>query len=271
VRPGAPDELRLDMTASPILDDADAIQGFIFLFRDLTQLRELKKEVEINRRLAAIGKLAGGVAHEIRNPLSSIKGFATYFARRYENDPEDAETAKIMVQEVERINRSVTQLLEFAKPLAVEIKAVELVPLIRHSLKLVSHDLDKKNIYASVVNHSRHELISTDPDRINQVLLNLYMNAVNAMGDSGTLTVEIKDTEDTKGIEISVRDTGCGIDPRDMDSIFDPYFTTRPKGTGLGLSIVHRIVENLRGEIRVESELDRGSSFIVVLPMHENQ
>ncbi len=270
VRPGAADELRLDMTASSILDDTGGIQGFIFLFRDLTQLRELKKEVETNRRLAAIGKLAGGVAHEIRNPLSSIKGFATYFAKRYENEPDDAQTARIMVQEVERINRSVTQLLEFAKPMAVEIKTVELDPLIRHSLKLVSHDLDRKNIRAQVRIDTRRNVISTDPDRINQVLLNLYMNAVNAMADNGELMVEVKDTQDGRAIEIQVRDTGCGIDPKDMDSIFDPYFTTRPKGTGLGLSIVHRIMENLKGEIRVESEPGQGSRFILVLPVHDN-
>jgi len=271
LRPSEADELRLDMTASPILDDTGEVQGFIFLFRDLTQLRELKKEVETNRRLAAIGKLAGGVAHEIRNPLSSIKGFATYFAKRYENEPDDVQTARIMVQEVERINRSVTQLLEFAKPMAVEIKPVALEPLIRHSLKLVSHDLDRKNIGSTVNIHTHRDQISTDPDRVNQVLLNLYMNAVNAMADEGELTVDVGDTQDGRGIEIRVRDTGSGIDVKDMDSIFDPYFTTRPKGTGLGLSIVHRIIENLRGEIRVESEPGQGACFIVALPVYDTE
>ncbi|WDP93369.1 MAG: PAS domain-containing protein [Desulfobacter sp.] len=266
-------ELRLDMTASPILSDEGEVQGYIFLFRDMTQLRELKKEVETNRRLAAIGKLAGGVAHEIRNPLSSIKGFATYFAKRYENEPGDAETARIMVQEVERINRSITQLLEFAKPLAVEIRPVEIEPLIRHSLMLVSHDLEKKNIQAHVEIKTDLELLATDPDRINQVLLNLYMNGVNAMSKGGELWVTLSDRadktgrDDKTGVEIEVRDTGCGIDPEDMDRIFDPYFTTRPQGTGLGLSIVHRIIENLKGEIRVDSEPGRGTTFTISLPL----
>jgi len=271
LRPSGPNELRLDMTASSILDDNGRAQGFIFLFRDLTQFKELKKEVETNRRLAAIGKLAGGVAHEIRNPLSSIKGFATYFAKRYEDEVDDAETAKIMVQEVERINRSVTQLLEFAKPMAVVIKSVEIEPLLHHSLKLVSHDLDKKQIRSRVRLNTCHDTIFTDPDRINQVLLNLYMNAVNAMADHGKLEVAVADTQDNKGIEIRVQDTGCGIEAKDVESIFDPYFTTRPKGTGLGLSIVHRIVENLKGEIRVESEPGKGSCFILVLPLVENK
>ena len=274
LRPSTPSELRLDMTASPILDDEGIVQGFIFLFRDLTQLKELKKEVETNRRLAAIGKLAGGVAHEIRNPLSSIKGFATYFGKRYEQNPDDAETARIMVQEVERINRSITQLLEFAKPMAVEKKNIDIQPLIRHSLKLVAHDLERKNISSTVDIHTRCKTFRSDPDRINQVLLNLYMNAFNAMEnnameDKGRLGVEVVDRIGSSGIDIRVKDNGCGIDKKNMDDIFDPYFTTRPEGTGLGLSIVYRIVENLQGEIRVESEPGKGSCFIVSLPGNE--
>ena len=206
------------------------------------------------------------MAHEIRNPLSSIKGFATYFAKRYENEPDDAETAQIMVQEVERINRSITQLLEFAKPMAVEERLVELNPLIRHSLKLVAHDLEKKAIDSQIRIETRLTQIKTDPDRINQVLLNLYMNAINAMTDQeGKLVVEVTDSREDK-VEIRVSDNGCGIEAKDLEEIFDPYFTTRPDGTGLGLSIVHRIVENLRGEIRVESELGIGTCFIVRLP-----
>jgi len=263
---GTPDELRLDMTASPILDNEESVLGFLFLFRDLTQLAELKKKVETTRHLAAIGKLAGGVAHEIRNPLSSIKGFATYFGKRYENNSEDRETAQIMVQEVERINRSVTQLLEFAKPMAVEDKSIKLESLIFHSLKLVRHDLDKKSIKAVTNIRTGKIFFRTDPDRINQILLNLYMNAINAMEDGGKLTVDLLDSADDGGIEIHVTDNGCGIDKKDLDNVFDPYFTTRPQGTGLGLSIVYRIVENLKGEILVESEQGKGTRFIIRLP-----
>jgi len=266
LRKGTPRELGLDMTASPIKDNEGVVLGFLFLFRDLTQLKELKKEVETTRHLAAIGKLAGGVAHEIRNPLSSIKGFATYFGKRYENNSDDRETAQIMVQEVERINRSITQLLEFAKPMAVENKEVRLDTLISHSLKLVRHDLDKKSIAASVNFKTDKTSFRTDPDRINQILLNLYMNAINAMEDGGKLEVNILDSPDESGLEIHVTDNGCGIDKKHIDEVFDPYFTTRPEGTGLGLSIVHRIVENLRGEIRVESDREKGTRFMIRLP-----
>ncbi|WP_020585702.1 two-component system sensor histidine kinase NtrB [Desulfobacter curvatus] len=260
-------DLRLDMTVSAIPSDEDQIQGFVLLFRDLTQIRDLKKQVETNRRLAAIGKLAAGVAHEIRNPLSSIKGFATYFSRQYENEPEDVEIAKIMIQEVERMDRSITQLLEFAKPMGVQIKQVRIEPLIRHSLKLVSHDLGKKKIRVQTDIRTRKETIHTDPERICQVLLNLYMNALNAMDTNGIIEVGVTDADD--GIEIRVADNGCGIPAKDLEKIFDPYFTTRPKGTGLGLSIVHRIVENLKGEIRVESSPTKGTVFYITLPDDE--
>ena len=259
-------ELRLDMTVSAIPADEDQIQGFVLLFRDLTQIRDLKKQVETNRRLAAIGKLAAGVAHEIRNPLSSIKGFATYFSRQYENEPEDVEIAKIMVQEVERMNRSITQLLEFAKPMAVEIKQTRIEPLIRHSLKLVSHDLEKKKIRVETDIRTRRETIHTDPERICQVLLNLYMNALNAMDSGGILEIGVADVQDD--IEIRVADNGCGIPAKDLEKVFDPYFTTRAKGTGLGLSIVHRIVENLKGDIRVESRPSKGTVFYIILPVN---
>jgi len=265
-RAGTPGELRLDMTASPILDNEEHVLGFLFLFRDMTQLRELKKEVETTRHLAAIGKLAGGVAHEIRNPLSSIKGFATYFGKRYANNSQDRETAQIMVQEVERINRSITQLLEFAKPMAVENRVVQVDDLISHSLKLVRHDLDKKSIDAIVNIQTDKTSFRTDPDRMNQILLNLYMNAINAMEVGGKLVVDLLALPDGNGLEIHVTDNGSGIEKEHLDEVFDPYFTTRPEGTGLGLSIVYRIVENLKGDIRVESDREKGSRFLIRLP-----
>lgn len=260
-------KLGLDITASPIKGSENQIMGFLFLFRDLTQIRELKKQVETNKRLAAIGKLAAGVAHEIRNPLSSIKGFATYFGKRYEDKDSDKEIARIMVKEVERINRSVTQLLEFAKPMAIEKKQVDIKEMITHSLKLVHHDLGQKNIETRVNIDTKKKIIHTDGDRMNQVLLNLYINAIEALDDKGILEIQVQDTKTDDQIQIRVKDNGKGIDEESLDLIFDPYFTTRSTGTGLGLSIVHRIIENLEAGIRVESKKNTGTCFIINLPV----
>jgi two-component system sensor histidine kinase HydH len=223
--------------------------------------------VETNKRLAAIGKLAAGVAHEIRNPLSSIKGFATYFGKRYEDKDSDKEIARIMVKEVERINRSVTQLLEFAKPMAIEKKQVDIKEMITHSLKLVHHDLGQKNIETRVNIDTKKKIIHTDGDRMNQVLLNLYINAIEALDDKGILEIQVQDTKTDDQIQIRVKDNGKGIDEESLDLIFDPYFTTRSTGTGLGLSIVHRIIENLEAGIRVESKKNTGTCFIINLPV----
>ncbi len=199
--------------------------------------------------------------------MSSIKGFATYFSKRYEKNEDNRETALIMVKEVERINRSITQLLEFAKPLVVEKKEVDIREMIDHSLKLVHHDLEQKGIKTEVDIDTAKALIHTDGDRMNQVLLNLYINAVAALEKGGILAVSVKDTDQKGWMEIRVKDNGAGIDEASLDQIFDPYFTSRPTGTGLGLSIVHRIIENLGGAIRVESKKGAGACFIINLPV----
>ena len=172
-----------------------------------------------------------------------------------------------MVKEVERINRSVTQLLEFAKPMPIEKRKVDINELIAHSLRLVQQDLDLKKIETKVRIDTKKAVIHTDPDRMNQVFLNLYINAIAALGDRGTLEILVKDAKEKGEIEIQVMDNGAGIDKDSLDLIFDPYFTTRSTGTGLGLSIVHRIIENLNGSLRVESTKGKGTCFIINLPV----
>ncbi len=260
-------EILLDISVSPIQDDSKEISGYLFLFRDLSEIRALKTEIDRSRRLASVGKLAAGVAHEIRNPLSSIKGFATYFKGRYSDIPEDSYTADIMVREVERLNRSVSQLLEFAKPVPVVAKPVNIREIMDHSLKLIETDLAKKSITLEVSFNTHLESFLMDPDRLNQILLNLYLNACQAMDNHGTLRVNVNHAAGGRHIDITVSDTGKGIDKKDLDQIFDPYYTTRPDGAGLGLAMVHRAVEDLNGEITVKSTPGLGTSFKLKLPV----
>ncbi len=260
------DTVLLDVNVSSITDDSGKISGFLFLFRDLTELKKLEKELERNKRLAAVGKLAAGVAHEIRNPLSSIKGFATYFKERYKDVEDDRKIAEIMINEVERLNRSVTELLRFAKSVPVSKKKVRLSELLYHSVQLVRHDLDKRNIKAVININTKKDFIVTDPDRINQILLNLYLNALDAMNTGGLLSIGVSSDKKGNYFIIRVEDTGRGIDKDDLDHIFDPYFTTRPDGTGLGLAMVHSAVEALEGSISVESEKGTGTVFTMKFP-----
>jgi two-component system sensor histidine kinase HydH len=245
------------------------VWGTILLCRDLTEVQSLKRELETSRRLASLGRLAAGVAHEIRNPLSSIKGFATYFKERYKDNPDDQKTSEIMIKEVDRLNRAITQLLEFARPPAIQKKPTSLQSLIQHSLKMIERQASAKEI--QILSHLPSEMkeIDLDPDGINQVLLNLYLNAIEAMEQGGTLSVSLSSEESSPWVKIIVSDTGTGISKEDLEHIFDPYFTTKQTGTGLGLAIVHKIVEAHRGEVKAESEVGRGTTVSVLLPVKE--
>jgi len=259
----------LDVTLSALKGEDGTVWGTILLCRDLTEVQSLKREVETSRRLASLGRLAAGVAHEIRNPLSSIKGFATYFKERYRDNPDDQKTSEIMIQEVDRLNRVITQLLEFARPPVVQKKRASLQSLIQHSLKMIERQASAKQI--RVLPHLPSEIreVNLDPDGINQVLLNLYLNAVEAMDPGGTLSVSLSVDDGSGWVKIMVSDTGSGIRKDDVEHIFDPYFTTKQTGTGLGLAIVHKIIEAHGGEVRVESEIGRGTTVTVLLPVME--
>ncbi|MBN2515155.1 MAG: GHKL domain-containing protein, partial [Deltaproteobacteria bacterium] len=237
----------------------------VILFRDLTEIRRLRQEIDRSHRLASLGRLAAGIAHEIRNPLSSIKGFATYFRERYNDIPEDRKTADIMIQEVERLNRVIGQLLEFARPMNIRLRSTSLQTLIRRSLKIIENQARENNITISFDTVPDVEDIMIDSDRMSQVLLNLYLNAIEAMVDGGTLSITLTRKDSGQAV-IVISDTGKGIDSKDLGKIFDPYFTTKPSGTGLGLAIVHRIVEAHHGEVTVESEHGIGTTVSVVLP-----
>ena len=256
----------LEIGASSLKDENDVFLGNVLLFKDLTEVRTLRREVARSQRLASVGRLAAGVAHEIRNPLSSIKGFATYFKERYPDRPEDQQTADIMIQEVDRLNRVVGQLLEFAKPVPVKPKPVSLQALLNDSIKLIRDRAAEKNISIQTKNNTRMAEVRIDPDRINQVLLNLYLNAIDSMESGGELKVEISSDGQRRNVVIQVSDTGRGISRENLSKIFEPYFTTKSTGTGLGLAIAHNIVEAMAGKITVVSDREVGTTFTVALP-----
>ena len=261
----------LEVSVSSLEGDNGTLLGDVILFRDLTEVQNLKREIERNQRLASLGRLAAGIAHEIRNPLSSIKGFATYFRERYKEVPEDEKTAEIMVQEVERLNRVIGQLLEFARPMKIDRKPTSLHTVIQHSLKMIQRQAQDKNINITTNLSPEIKNVSVDADRINQVLLNLYLNSIEAMEHGGTLSVELSWDADSKRTKIAVSDTGAGINKEDLVHVFDPYFTTKQSGTGLGLAIVHRVIESHDGEVRVESEPGKGTAVTILLPVSDNE
>ena len=255
----------MDVSAANLTGENGERFGQVILFKDLTEIRALRQELEKNRRLASVGRLAAGVAHEIRNPLSSIKGFATYFKEKYRESDRDQEIAGIMIQEVNRLNRVVGQLLEFSRPIRLHFQQVALKPFIKDAFKLVEPQSSQANV-TMVLDMADQSLCALmDTDKMSQVMLNLLLNALDAMPGGGCLTVRVS-TDGDDSIAIQVMDTGTGVDPKDQPHIFEPYFSTKKTGTGLGLAIVHNIVKAHQGDILVSSQTGGGTLVEITLP-----
>ncbi|MFO7714621.1 ATP-binding protein [Desulfosarcina sp.] len=255
----------MDVSAATLTDENGESFGQVILFKDLTELRALHQELERNRRLALVGRLAAGVAHEIRNPLSSIKGFATYFKEKYRDSDRDQEIAGIMIQEVDRLNRVVGQLLEFSRPIRLHFQEVALKPFFQDSFRLVDRQSRQAGVSMALDMADERICAVMDADKMNQVMLNLLLNALDAMTAGGRLTVRVS-SDGNGSVVIQVIDTGTGIDPRDQFHIFEPYFSTKKTGTGLGLAIVHNIVKAHQGDIVVASQTGAGTTVEITLP-----
>ncbi len=256
--------LQVSLSGSRIQTAAGDYAGQLVIIKDLSQLKDLQEKVKRQEKLAAIGHLAAGIAHEIRNPLSSIKGLATYFLGRSQDDSQGQSAARTMVQEVERLNRVVTELLEFARPSELELEHCEVNQLIRYSLGLVRRDAESKGVQIRFEQEEEELWAYLDQDRLNQALLNLYLNAIQAMQEGGELMVQT--AKQGSQVRISVSDTGAGISQSELEKIFDPYFTSKKSGTGLGLAVVDKIVQAHQGRVKVQSNPGQGSSFVLLLP-----
>jgi two-component system sensor histidine kinase HydH len=252
------------VNAAHIRDGEGRKTGYVLLFSDMTNIKQLEEQLRRSERLAGLGRLAAGIAHEIRNPLSSIKGFAKILAGRVKEDERSRRVAEVMEQEVERLNRVVTELLDFAKPTELHTETVACRDLFQNSLRLIERDAVEHGVRVETIPPPEELRVEVDPDRFAQVLLNLYLNALQAMDGGGTLKTEAF-RQDGR-VVLSVSDSGSGIAPEHLPHIFDPYFTTKPRGVGLGLANVHKFVEAHGGEIEVESSPGRGTTFLVSLP-----
>ena len=257
--------ISMDVSAANLTDENGECFGQVILFKDLTELRALRQELEKNRRLASVGRLAAGVAHEIRNPLSSIKGFATYFKEKYRENNRDQEIAGIMIQEVDRLNRVVGQLLEFSRPIRLHFQQVALKPFFQDAFRVMDRQSREAGVTMALDMTDDSLSAVMDADKMNQVMLNLFLNALDAMTDGGDLTVRVSGSV-AGSIRIQVIDSGAGIDPKDQPHIFEPYFSTKRTGTGLGLAIVHNIVKAHQGDILVDSRPGEGTTVQISLP-----
>ncbi len=263
----------LALSITPIMGAGSSCQGAVIILRDLREIKQLEEKVRRSEKLAAIGKLAAGVAHEIRNPLSSIRGFAQYLRRALKDKPQELEYAETMVSEVDRINAVVTDLLTFARPMDAELAPTDISELIEHTVRLVDADARSRNINVQM-NISDLSKIPLDAKQITQAILNLLLNALQAVKNGGRIEVGAELNPSDSLLKIWVEDDGSGISADQKGKIFDPFFTTREKGTGLGLAIVHKIVENHSGEINLKSPptgKTLGCRFTIGIPIKSHE
>lgn len=257
-----------DVYSQKIFGDEMAEQGTIILLQDLTDKKNLEVDLQRSERFAALGKVAAGVAHELRNPLSSIKGLALLTRKKLVDDSQGQLNVDMMVKEVERLDRSIKELLEFARPEQLHLEPVKIAELVRDGVNIFSTDFSSGNIVVNVEEQDDDCLVKIDVDKIKQVFLNLFLNSIQAMKDGGELNIFIGKGE--SGVECVIKDNGCGIDQDILPKVFDPYFTTKNEGTGLGLALSAKIVEEHDGSLEIKSQLNKGTTVTLRLPAYLN-
>ncbi|MBU0663108.1 MAG: PAS domain-containing protein [Proteobacteria bacterium] len=254
----------LQLHSRSVVDSDGAPAGTMLLIQDLSQVKSLQEELRRSERLAALGKMAAGVAHELRNPLSSIKGLAILLKSRFQEKSSDQETADILVQEVERLNRSIGELLDYARPQKLNKDNIRPEEVVHKAVSLIRMDAESMGVRVNIRMDDDLPSLPADQDKLNQVFLNLFLNSIQAMEHGGQLDIQV--TAQGRNVLFTVEDTGCGVSKEDLPRIFDPYFTTKPEGTGLGLAMSMKIIEEHGGTMTFQSEPDVGTIVVVTLP-----
>ncbi|MCG8472986.1 MAG: ATP-binding protein [Desulfobacterales bacterium] len=233
----------------------------------LEERRRIEGQMQRTDRLAALGEIAAGVAHEIRNPMTSIKGFVQLIENGLEEKDSRRQYIRIIVQEVDRLNKMIHELLYYARPCESARLSVDINGVLADTLLLVNLNATQHHVEIQMDYGEHLPKVKVDQEQIKQVFINLLINAVQAVDDGGMVRVVTRRVP--RGISVVVEDNGRGIDPEYLGRLFDPFFTTRDEGTGLGLAVVQKIVDLHGGGVNVSSRIGEGTRFEVILPEEE--
>lgn len=258
----------INLSRSLIKDENGEILGSIAIVKDVTKVKELEKQVQHSDKLALIGQIAAGIAHEIGTPLNVISGNAEYIMMEMGQDNPYKEELETIISQAERIANLIKQLLEFARPKKSNYTRADVNKELLHVIELLKHQFEKSNIKLSLNLSEDIPPIYADCSQIHQVFLNIIVNAIHAVGENGL--IEIETFAKDGFVNIKFKDNGIGILPEYLDKIFEPFFTTKEagKGTGLGLAVSKRIIDEHNGKIEVESTPGVGTIFTVKLPVY---
>lgn len=255
----------LHLTSIDVVDNDGCFAGEVLLIRDLSKVKMLEKELQRSERFAALGKMAAGVAHELRNPLSSIKGLALLLKGKINPLNDGYESADLLVKEVERLNRSIGELLDYARPAQLNRELIPITEIIEKTVSLVMIDAESFGIKIVLDFSGDLPRLYVDRDKLNQVVLNLLLNAIQAMPNGGVL--QVRTALDGELAVVSIIDSGVGISPENLQHVFDPYFTTKSTGTGLGLALSAKIIEEHGGTMKILSTENEYTEVRVALPI----
>jgi len=259
-------EIHLGFSVAPLVDESESSRGYVLTFQDLTEVMELEREVRRQERLAALGKMAGGLAHEIRNPLASMRGSVQVLASELSLSHDQAQLMQIVLRESDRLNRIVSDFLTYARPPKIERSVIELGGLVGETIALLRNSPElgpNHRVVEALPSEPVH--YNGDPNQIRQILWNLARNAIQAMPHGGELCASL---QARAGAEVTIcfRDTGQGMTREQKERLFEPFNSTSG-GTGLGMAIVYQLVRDHNGKVVVESEAGRGTSISIKLPV----
>ncbi|WP_347273991.1 ATP-binding protein [Candidatus Kuenenia sp.] len=266
----------VESSVSLIKDSQDNIIGAVEVFKDLSKIRDLEMRLRKADKLAAIGAMAASIAHEIRNPLNGIEGFSALLARDFDDSDPRKKLVKNIIQGTKNLNKTVTELLVFARPVRLSLMNSRISEILDRTLFFIKEDMNRNGIDTISI-HKEYGAddycLKCDAEKLQQVFLNLCLNAIQSMTCGGHLTVftrTIEGENDNGVVQIGIKDTGVGIKKEVVRKIFDLFFTTKQDGTGIGLAIVNKIIEAHNGKIFVESEEGKGTTFYINLPINSH-
>lgn len=256
----------LGFSTSELKNTEDKTQGYIIIFQDLTEVKELEDRLRTSEKMALLGQLAAGLAHELRNPLSAISGAVEILGSDVKPTEENLRLVRMATQEVERLNLLVEDFLILTMPIQKLTTLVDLGHIVSDTVESFTKTIRRGNI--EIINQAEKGIyVQADSYRLKQAVWNLLLNSVDAMPIGGLITIKSRSDENSAIIEIS--DEGKGVDENFISRIFEPFFTTKEVGTGLGLAIVQKVIEGYNGNINVISSRGSGATFVITLPRVE--
>jgi two-component system sensor histidine kinase PilS (NtrC family) len=258
-------EIHLGFSVAPLVDESDNSRGYVLTFQDLTEVMELEREVRRQERLAALGKMAAGLAHEIRNPLASMRGSVQVLASELSFSPDQSQLMQIVLRESDRLNRIVSDFLTYARPPKVERTVIELSSLLSETIALLRNSPELRPDHLISEEYPAEPIVyQGDPNQLRQIFWNLARNAIQAMPQGGKLNVSLE-ARPNRDVTIAFTDTGQGMSREQKERLFEP-FNSSSGGTGLGMAIVYQLVRDHHGKIIVESESGKGTRIAIRLP-----